>query len=61
MQVDGMVRADGDVAPRIWARLGVHAGQYVGRDSAVEIEEVVRMQLGKISATVRTQYGPNDD
>jgi hypothetical protein len=49
-----MVRADGGVAPRIWAHLAVHAAQYVQRDTAVEIEEVVRMQLGKISTTIRT-------
>jgi hypothetical protein len=47
-----MVRADGDVPPRIWARLGVHVSQYVGRETVVEIEEVVRMQLGKITATI---------
>jgi hypothetical protein len=55
-----MVHADGGGA-RIWARLGVHAAQYVRRDAALEIEDVVRMKLGKISATVGTQYGPNDD
>jgi hypothetical protein len=39
-------RTDGDVVPRIWARLGIRAAQYARKDTPVEIDEVVQTQLG---------------